>query len=844
MSMTPLQAIAAVQILESGTINVATMANILSKYRNNPISAALQATMMSPPPVAPVPVTPSPGPVEPVKVETPAEVAAALSQAWPEIMGFVPAGDSFFAFAPDTYNLADALLMHCNRVIGNGDICKFSQAVDRATSFISITNEMFDVIEKGKKLKLSDLGPGVTSHSQSTNMGLVKLAETTTSAITASGVAIPTIPGIATSPTVALAMLITSQGGAAGNPTSPNFGNAVGMYEKAVEKGLTTDIANIHAALVETVGVPTQIAIPGVNTDYASVVIMSTASNSDVNTKLNELEAKAIVDSNSNALFSDKAQATRMLEWVDAVREVGTGPFLTQVQTLATNALDNNSSPSVEVLSNIQAMTLAINSLSRNDASTLFLNLGTTVEIDYLNKFTDVLNFAKLSPALPRALLEIPSALGANAVLTPNAVNAAPTVDYGVLYDRIPKVIGVDKGRILENTNARPRQITAPPFKPLAKAQVAILEKLAKYSGADIAIRKQLGLPETPSSKMPSDASGAVNALAESADAAIASQDNVADFIDDSTDIGEKSINSASDSNDGNKVANKITKSLSLTPTVGALATALKQITGFGVSPNAMGDVSEVLKSIEPPKGPTDKLDKLTEVIPDVVEKTFKESVGTGSAANEGYKLTDFFGSICGLNDQPTHWDSVMSALDSISRNNSSLLTNFADADTTSAKSAVLSAARAEYGSALNAAMSAALAKFKSEWTALTARAKVDYANLQAGDAVSAILLAKKLAQYATGVETGHAAIFQSVANATSLGGQAMIAVMTESRNTKLLLSAGLTPTTQVATPTTVVTEADRATAKNIQIASAGLATTSVEQVARNRMINTLPTPT
>lgn len=836
MSMTPLQAIAAIQILESGTINVSTAEGILAKYRSNNISAALQATMMSPPPVAPPPVTPNAGPVGPVKVETPAEVAAALSQAWPEIMGFVPAGDSFFAFAPDTYNLADALLMHCNRVIGNGDICKFSQAVDRANSFISITNEMFDVIAKGKRLQLSDLGPGVTSHSQATNMGLVKLAETTTAAIKNTGAVVPTIPGIATNAATSVAMLITAQGSVAGNPTSPNFGTAVGMYEKAVEKGLVQDIANIHAALIETVGVPTQIPIPGVNSDYASVVFASNATTTEVNTRLAELESKALVDSTSNLIFSDKAQATRMINWVDAVREVGAGPFLSQIQSLASNALDNRTSPSVEILSNQQAMTTAINSLSRSDASSLLSNLGSTIQIDYLSKITDVLNFAKLSPALPSTVLIIPGALGANSALSANGVSAAPAMDYGVLYDKIPKVTGVDKGRILQNSNARPRQIIAPPFKPLAKAQVAILEKLAKYSGSDIAIRAQLGLPEMPASKMPADSAGLVDTLAESADAAIAAQENVADFIDTNTAPPPIELDS--------QTADKIIKTLSATPTVAALATALKQITGFGVSPTAMGDVSTVLKSIETPAGPTDKLDKLTEVIPSALEKKFKEDVGTGSAENEGYKLTDFFGSICGLNEQKTLWDNVMNALADIEKNHSSLLTTFASATSTAEKSSILSSAKLEYGSALTTAVTAAVTNFKSEWTALTTRAKVDYANLQAGDAVSAILLAKKLAQYATGVESGHAAIFQSVANATSLGGQAMIAVMTEARNTKLLMAAGLTPTSQTPKAQSPVTEADRDTAKAIQIATVGLVTTSVEQVAHNRMINNLPAPT
>ncbi|CAB4129730.1 hypothetical protein UFOVP116_96 [uncultured Caudovirales phage] len=874
MSMTPLQAIAAVKILENNSIATNAIETYIQPYSSHSLIQTLRASMMSPPPAPTNPgnggggfnggifngggsgsggTTPAPVP------ETPAQVATALSAAWPAVMGFIDAAQTsgLLAATPDAYSLPEALIAHCKKVIGNGDICKFSQAVDRASSFISITNEMFDVIEKGKNLKLSDLGPGVTTHSQSTNAGLVGIANTITQSINDAGNPIPAIPNSPQTTQVAAALVIAAIGEVAGDPSSANFGTAVGIYEKAKAKGLDAEVASIHASLIENVGVPTIIPIPGISSEYQTVIIKSNASPAEVNSLLDQLDAKAYTDSNSNLISSQKEQAQRMADWVDNVRTVGISALMSEVQIAADIALSEQLSPTYDITQNITAMGLAINSLDRSDASMLFSKLGATVDVDMLSKYTDILDFKAMTVALPTTIT-------GSSTKALAAKDATAVANFGVLFDKIPKVVGEDKGGILRNTHARPRQIAVSPFKPLTKSQVASLEKAANYSGNDIGIRQQLGLPETPSSRMASDnLSIGAGVLAE-VDANIEAQASVADFISDatvepasngtsapngagagSTAVSQNAEGAIADATENSQtLAEKTINALATKTTAQTLGNTLKQIKGFGSTAD-LADVSNALLLVEPPTGPTNLLDEPKEVIPEEVEKSFKNSVGTGSAANSGYKLNDFFGSVCGLNEQKEMWRAVVDALDEIQNRHGSLLSNFQSANTTPAKAAVLTSARAEYGSKLDNALNAALSKFKQEWAALTSRAKVDYSNLLAGDAVSAVLVAKKLAQYANNLESGHAAIFQSLANVSTMGGQAVVAVMTEARNTKLLLESGLTPTSQTvvtAGPITV-TEADRKKTSEISNASAGLVSTSVEGIARQREINTLPAP-
>lgn len=675
---------------------------------------------------------------------------------------------------------AQAVMNYCEYVLCAGDPGRFSSVVDKVTSYVSTTGDVLDVLEKAKEMKFEDFGPGVANYSDVANMGMDKLAGEFAKMM---GKPLPTPPSSPESNAVAVGTTVAAQGGAAGEPSSENFGTALGIWEainKADPNGIEGPVL-IAETFLKYIGGQFSYYIKSGEDPRPEVLkftVRVPMTSSDVADFLDQLDAKSNSIEQTDPLNSARIANYVALQRTKSFSSIADTFFnRAKVELLAWNS--NGVEPSEpsdgydtykEFVTEAN-MERTINLLQKEEAAKIFEKIGSKVDVYKLEKNTDVLDLSKVAKAVPPPM---------SSTTIPTSVSST-----------LPSSFSVPVGK--------------------------------------------LSIPNNPLTT-----------------AAAAAQTAIEGAVENVTTLATRALNIASSIKSG--ISGIVTN---LPSSAKSFADKISNVRGFPEVGN-ISKVASMLKNVEtnlPTPDPTTvgtqfvkpltatALNSIKEVMPADVISEFKSAITAvapgigpilGSGAGNRYKVTDFLGSPAGMNGQEELWRKL---IDSVS--NTGVMIPGEGATLQAFTDALTEAGDTESGRAATEAYDAIIAQFKKEW-ALLNKAKVDFVNLPCGDIVSSINLSKKLAQYAHKLENGVAEIFNNVADPTSVGGQALLSVMVEARNTKLMHKAGFSPINNIESKgdAPAVSDEDRAEAAKIQAESGDPEAITPEQIARNRAIN------
>ena len=834
MSMTPLQAIAATKFVNGEGISAHRMQSVADAYALHPL---VQLMRQYP------------------------DIQTAVDDDFPVASGGVRASDAaFFAQFGSSTNTEDALVDYANHVLCNGDIGKFSSVVDKCSGLMTAIGDVTATIDKASTMNFSDLGPGVKNHGDAINMGLgASFAKFKQAMQDINNGKLPEVQGVPQTDAAVVGTVILAQGEVSGDSASPNFGTALGIYEAAKKKGLTDSIDAIHQEFLKQ-KVPVATKIKGTSGDYIRVA-PTTAFTEEQYNELLDLTYAAAVEDELSANAAKISEAITVKAWVESRRAKGYDAFMTIVRDIALKLMNDPDKYSVDPFLKITAdltvrsnthMTEAIDALPLDSAKKLFQGLGSKVQIEKLEKWTDILDVAKCSAAMPEPLTteNAPSSITSNTDVDPTPVtpdadatakiegSLATAKESLTSYQEAAKLksnqADIAAGKPPSEWNVTPEQVAN--NTAISKGGLGALSSIIEGS-----LSTPIAIPTTATvdvSAIGSKALESANALKLSATAGV-SDFNLNNGVDLKA-FGGAGLNVES-----------IVPSVSSMQSIGS---DMGKIKGFGNMAD-MKSLGNMLRSVETsiPNvagfGDSTKalvptaLNGLSGVMPEEIKEQLQNVVGTGTGSGGSYTLLDFVGSAVGENGQVEGWTNIMSLLDALWSKYQEELEFEIDASagvyTAEVESIVTNMASSVEGEEAVAEYEGSIAKVKAEYELLTVKAGIDFATIPAGDLTSKLNLSKKLAQMAHKLDSGHAAVFQNAADPGSMGGQALLGVMVEARNTKLLQKAGLQPANVIESDTkTVVTDQDRAEAAKIQAKSGDPDAITAEQVARNRSLN------
>ena len=920
MSMTPLQAIAATKFVNGEGLAPHRIQSAADAYAEHPLVVLMRQH---------------------------ATIQANVDNDFPVASGGIRASDAvFFAQFGSSTNTEDAMVDYATHVLCDGDIGKFASVVDKCTGLIVAVGDVTATIEKASTMSFSDLGPGVKNHGDAINMGLGpamgKLKEAMEKANNGQ---LPKVEGVPQTDTAIVGTVILAQGEVSGDSASPNFGTAIGIYEAAKKKGLTDSIDAIHQEFLKQ-----PVPVAGKITKTSGKYIRPTAVTNMTEAQFNELmdlTYASAVEDEASANEDERIEAVQVKAWVDARREKGYTSFIEMVRKIVLKIMNDPSKyrqdPFLEVVVKLTVesenhMKEAIDALPLDQAKKLFQGLGSKIQIEKLEKWTDVLDVAKCAAAMPEPLTTktAPASVTTNTdeieppPQTPNP-EAVPKVEGSLekakesqtAYQEAAKLksnqADIAAGKPPSEWNVTPEQVER--NRAISKSGPSVIPGIGNIlgdtSGGLTTLTASTAVPTAgvPGPSLTKDITGAQFAASYNA-----SLDKFAQTPAGKSALGQQALTMAN-SLKGNLAGNVDSLRAAATDfgaqtnagpvnleniqqasvsSMKSLGADMGQINGFGNMAD-MKSLGGMLRSVETsmpvplgnglgrltePVTVTDAdieearklksnaadvaagkppeewnvtpeqfvrnskmnkaltptfLNNLSGVMPPEIKTELQAAVGTGSGAGGSYSLLDFVGSAVGENGQMDNWKTILSSLDSLwAKYQTDLEREVAGGTYTSALSdIVFDMAASVEGNVAENAYEDNIAKMKAEYTLLTTKAGIDFATIPAGDLTNTLNLSKKIAQMASKLDSGHAAVFQNAADPNSMGGQALLGVMVEARNTKLLQKAGLQPANSIVPSNkTEVTDQDRAEAAKIQAKSGDPDAITPEQVARNRALN------
>jgi len=797
--MTPLQAIAATKFVEGEGISAHRMQAIADAYATHPVVTLLRTT---------------------------SDIQAAVDEIFPAASGGVRAADvTFFSTFGAATDIEGAIVQYADYILGGGDVGKFSSVVDKCSGLITAIGDVTATIDKAATMKFSDFGPGVANYSDAINMGMGPATAGIAEAMKAANNGqLPVVAGTPTTESASVAAVILAQGEVSGDSASPNYGTARGIYDAvlAVDFKLLVPVWDTYFEN----GITYTAGVAGTTTyrDRYTFQANTGLTQSDFDTLMTDLSTRSATD-----LLSDdeklRADAQVVSDWVDAQRRKGLEVFRTKISkgpvtVLATpKKFAASTEPAVsEILkssvNNETATVAAINSIPLADAKKIFAALKCKIQIEKLEKYTDVLDLAKCAAAMPEPLTTstAPSAVTTAAA---NGAIATTTPALPVGTALVPRI----QGTLPTLPSVPSVNVAIPDIRSLTIESASSLG--AKALTAANGIKSSLVAATTSLTTTLNGVGSAVSGLD------IPNLDAIKDFA---------SSTMSSFGADMGKI-----KGFVNLPDTKSLGNLLRSVeTSMPVVSGILGITAGASSAPLVPN----LLNSFTDVMPPSIKTSLQAAVGTGTGAGGSYKLTDFVGSAVGESGQVANWSSIIKSLDTIWSSYQSDLEFEVDAaistsTLTGLTDLITTLVATQEGVAASTAYNTAISTIRNEYGLLINKAQIDFANLPANDLTGMLNLSKKLAQHASKLNSGHAVIFQNAADPTTVGGQAMLGVMVEARNTKLLHKAGLSPVNSIAKATqAVVSDADSQEAAKIQADSGDADAITPQQVANNRALN------
>ena len=536
-----------------------------------------------------------------------------------------------------------------------------------------------------------------------------------------------------------------------------------------------------------------------------------------------DLTNEAAIENDTSDNKVKRTESVTIKAWVESRRAKGYDAFMSMIHSIALKIMNDPGKYSVDRFLKITAdltvrnethMQEAINSLALEDAKKLFAGLKSKIQIEKLEKYTDILDLAKCSAAMPEPL---------TTKTAPSAVTTAAA-----------------DGAIVTETPAMPVGTT-----PIPRVQ-GTLPTLPPALSVNIAIPDSRSLKTESASSLGAKALAAANGIKSS-------------LVSTTTSL-ETTLKGVGSAINGVAISNIDAIKDFASSTMSSFGTDMGKIKGFGNLPDTKS-LGNLLRSVETsmpvvsgilgitagassaPLVPN-LLNSFTDVMPASIKTSLQAAVGTGTGTGGSYKLTDFVGSAVGESGQVENWTSIIKSLDTIWSSYQSDLEFEVDvvistSTLTGLTDLITTLVATQEGTTASTAYNTAISTIRNEYGLLINKAQIDFVNLPANDLTGMLNLSKKLAQHASKLESGHAVIFQNAADPTTVGGQAMLGVMVEARNTKLLHKAGLSPVNSITKATqAAVSDTDRQEAAKIQADSGDADAITPQQVANNRALN------
>lgn len=914
MSMTPLQAIAATKFVNGEGIAAHRMQSVADAYSTHPMVALLRSR---------------------------SDIQAAIDAVFPAASGGVRASDAtFFSTFGSATNIEDAIVEYANYVLCGGDLGKFASVVDKCSGLMTAIGDVTATIEKASTMKFSDFGPGVTNYGDAINMGLggatAKLKEAMEQANNGQ---LPQVQGVPQTDSAVVGTVILAQGEVSGDSASPNYGSAIGIYEAAKDAGLTDSINAIHQEFLKQ-SVTVVGKIKGTSGDYIRVAPVTNFTEAQFN-EMMDLTYEAAVENDTSDNEVKRAESVTIKAWVESRRAKGFDSFMVLIHSVALKIMNDPDKYSVDILLKITAdltvrsethMAEAIDALALEDAKKLFAGLKCKIQIEKLEKYTDVLDLAKCSAAMPEPLTTktapsavttaaldgdidtAPPAKPSGTVPIPRIEGKLPTLPTNVTAFGAPPGIGpVSSTTSIANpyTGADAAKFSALSTEDQAwltkgggKPDISdpsILNRAPSKTGLGLSgVPSALGLTQTPSA-LGTKALEAAKNIKNSLMSGTASFDGISSAlggalggvslpavpgrvdlafpnIDTTTlpnpssmsgfgaDMGKiKGFGNLENTKSLGTMLRSVESSMPVTRGIPGLSSLTQPITvtdedieearklksnkadvdagkppeEWNVTPEQYVRNSKLSKSLTP-----NLLNSFKDVMPPTIKTELQAAVGTGAGPGGSYTLTDFVGSAVGENGQVENWSTIIQSLDILWSVHEAELTVLVDevlatSTLTNLESFMSGLTNTIEGVAATDAYEDSVNKIRSEYGLLINKAGIDFANIPANDLTGTLNLSKKLAQHASKLDSGHALIFQNAADPNTVGGQAMLGVMVEARNTKLLQSKGFSPANSIAKVTqATVSEQDKQEAAKIQAKSGDADAITPQQVANNRALN------
>jgi hypothetical protein len=841
MSMTPLQAIAATKFVEGEGISAHRMQSIADAYTAHPVVTLLRSR---------------------------SDIQDAVDAIFPAASGGVRAADvTFFGTFGAATDIEVAIVQYANYVLCGGDLGKFSSVVDKCSGLITAIGDVTATIDKAATMKFSDFGPGVANYGDAINMGLGPATAGIAEAMKAANNGqLPVVAGTSTTESASVGTVILSQGEVSGDSGSPNYGTAIGIYEAAQAAGLVGSVEAIIESHLNVNSVPLQTYVSGTSRKTLVLRVGSNINEEAFNQLMDDTDAWA--DQYINDLDPDYSGDAKIIrDWVTEKRAKGAQDFIAQVRKIQKNIMRNPGkyqgsgvlyvTAQITVFSEVHTAE-AVNALSLEDAKKLFAGLKSKIQIEKLEKYTDVLDLAKCAAAMPEPLT---TKNAPSAVTTAAADGAIATETSAVIAGTalVPKI----QGTLPTLPSVPSVNIAIPDIRSLSTESASSLgaKALAAANGIKSSLIATTTSLTTTLKGVGSTASGL----------AITNIDAIKDFASSTmssfgADMGKiKGFGNLPDTKSLGTLLRSVETSMPVLRGIPGLSSLTQPVTvtdadieearklesnkadvaagkpssDWNVTPEQYVRNSKLNKALTP-----NLLNSFTDVMPPGIKTSLQAVVGTGTGAGGSYKLTDFVGSAVGENGQVTNWSSIIKSLDTIwSSYQSALESEVAQVISTSSLTGLTNLlttlVSSQEGVTASTAYNTAISTIRNEYGLLINKAQIDFANIPANDLTGMLNLSKKLAQHASKLESGHAVIFQNAADPTTVGGQAMLGVMVEARNTKLLHKAGLSPVNAIAKATqAAVTDTDTQEAAKIQADSGDADAITPQQVANNRALN------
>tara|TARA_R110000796_G_scaffold45937_6_gene111140 strand:+ start:26823 stop:29384 length:2562 start_codon:yes stop_codon:yes gene_type:complete len=843
--MTPLQAIAATKFVNGDGISAHRMTTIMSDYLLNPLTVAIKNAIDS---------------VSYIDTDGSTVVYPLLNaaQSFPEASGIVRVGDRVTAGEgldlpgfESTDDIKVAVVGYANHILCNGDLGKFASLVDKVSGLMTAVGDVTATIDKAATMKFSDFGPGVANYGDAINMGMgPATAGIAESMRTANNGQLPVIPGVPATESASVGAVILAQGEVSGDSASPNYGTARGIYDAVLAVDFKL-LVPIWDAYFEN-GITYTAGVAGTSSTYRdryTFQVSTGLTQADFDALMTDLSTRSATD-----LLSDdeklRAEAQVVSDWVDAQRRKGLEVFRTKISkgpitVLATpKKFAASTQPAVsEILNssinNETATAAAINSIPLADAKKIFAALKCKIQIEKLEKYTDVLDLAKCAAAMPPPLTD------KSAPMSVKTTAAAP-IENLITGKLVPQSLDVTQ------------DLSTPALATEPTVAVGAVHSASAIGSKALGIVNNI--KASLSSLIPTDLVGAINktgqALIASNMQAVGnsfgqvkgfenlrdtkSLGNMLRSIETSLPVSRGLAGSATQQVDVS--AEDIEEARKLKSNAADVA-AGKPSSEWNVTPEQYVRNSKLGKALTPTF-----LNSFTQVMPPEIKTQLQEAVGVGTAAGGSYSLLDFLGSAVGENKQVENWQKISQSCSTLwaqyEAELSPLITDMiANADSLYDYSQFTNLLDTMYnttvGQEVVTAYDDSINKIQAEYDRLVTVAGVDFALLQSGDLTSKLNLSKKLAQHAHKLDSGHAVIFQAAADPGTVGGQAMLGVMVEARNTKLLQNIGFSPVNSISKPTkTAVSEEDTTEAAKINAKSGDADGITPQQVANNRALN------